>query len=116
MRELNVQAAKDTLARLVGGTIRYDAWGRYQTPSLHLSKGEHWSGWLNNVYELASIWPRDSIGRDIVANIKTTFLAQGWEIHNLIHGGISLIYKTMTKDEIDVRAHNNLIHGGRMSD
>ena len=117
MRSLNKQH-KQVLWDFLGGKPNFSAYGWADVPKLGLkiSKNDFWGGWWNEYYSFVVIFPCTAVAKNSIAQIRAIYENLGWDVGDTIGGGISLGFKTLTAEEIDAKAHSNLIHSGRMSD
>ena len=120
MKEMSgISTRWELLSDAVGKDIKnqFSAYSWYQDDDIRVSKSEHWHGWWNDCFDFVSIWAKSAKGKRIVENAEQIFSNHGYTIqHGLIDNGIGIVYETMTEEESRQKAHENLIHGGRMSD
>lgn len=115
MKQLNPEH-KNFLWDLLGVKPNFNAYGWMETPDLKISKNDYWSGWFNDCYNFVNIFPKTEHGLELLEKISRAYYNFGWNLGKLVNKGLGLTFSTMTKEEVDAKAHNNLVHGGRMSD
>lgn len=117
---VNLNYRWDLLEKLIGIDgieHKFNAYHSYKDENWSISKIERWFGWFNDSFEFVNIWPKTHDAKVKLQKIKEEFVKHGWTIDDrLVNNGIGLVYNTMTEDEVEKKAHNNLINGGRMSD
>ena len=109
----------ETVERITGINdlkASFSPYGWYRDANFRIARNDCWTGWWNDCYMMVYIWALSEKGCRLLRELKEALTFNGWEAGALINGGISFELKTMTKEESEEKAYNNLINGGRMSD